>query len=130
MGFDQGNEGMVCELAGADLIDCGHVELRRGNRDQSGFTEQRALVKVLDLLAARKSYEIIADLAYDDDDILRDLLAGVAPNNKSAKWRYPCHQILIILSERYPDVLYKRWNYFIDLLKSNNTNAQMNANNE
>jgi hypothetical protein len=60
-----------------------------------------------------------AKLALKDEKVLQELLDGVL--SKKDAVRYGSFKALNILSEKHPEKLYGRWDFFADLMRSNNT---------
>lgn len=54
--------------------------------------------------------------------LFEEIMSGVL--SKDDIIRYNCYQILLHLSEEKPDFLYRHWNYFHKMLKSNNNYHQ------
>lgn len=56
--------------------------------------------------------------ALENSDFLSELLDAITSKNDLI--RFNCNNILFKLSEENPNVLYPHWDYFVELLKSNN----------
>jgi hypothetical protein len=74
--------------------------------------------KLNDLVLNKTAPESIAEIGVIDSDVLEELLQGVSPQNSKENLRTNSHQALLIISEKQPEILYKKWEYFADLLKS------------
>jgi hypothetical protein len=68
------------------------------------------------MAAEKNEIEIIAKKALRDNNLLAELLEGLSLENKNEKKRHLSFQVLNIISEENPEVLYKEWDFFIDLL--------------
>jgi hypothetical protein len=68
--------------------------------------------------------DIIAEQALDDPALLRDLLAGVAPQSQKSARRENCSQALMIMAETWPEPLLPHWDYFVQLFKSSNGSSK------
>ncbi|KYK38639.1 MAG: hypothetical protein AYK18_06415 [Theionarchaea archaeon DG-70] len=60
----------------------------------------------------------IAGKALQDEKVLSELLEGIL--SKADAIRYTSFQVLLLLSETHPDILYPHWDYIADLLGSTN----------
>ncbi len=60
----------------------------------------------------------IAKKALKDEKILSGLLEGILSKNEII--RSNCFKVLILLSEKHPLLLYSKWDYFVELLDSDN----------
>jgi hypothetical protein len=63
-----------------------------------------------------------AELALKDEKVLQELLDGVL--SKKDAVRYGSFKALNILSERHPEKLYSKWDFFADLIRSDNTHRK------
>jgi hypothetical protein len=63
--------------------------------------------------------EAAAEMALKDEKVLQELLDGVLPKKDAV--RYGSFKALNILSEKHPEKLYGKWDFFADLLRSDNT---------
>jgi hypothetical protein len=61
----------------------------------------------------------IAQRAFHNEELLSDILHGIL--SKKDVVRSNCFKILLLLSEEKPEFLYPQWDYFVDLLRSDNT---------
>ncbi len=64
-------------------------------------------------------------LALSDERALREILSGIV--SKHDAYRYNCFKVLLQISETQPLVLYPEWDYFVELLKSDNSFSQYPA---
>jgi hypothetical protein len=71
-----------------------------------------------DLIDEKISVEEAASKALKDGETLAELLEGIV--SKQDKIRFSSYHFLLHISEHNPDVLYPRWGYLVDLLKSDN----------
>lgn len=62
--------------------------------------------------------ESIAKKSSKDEKIVSELLEGILSKNDTI--RYNSYKVLIQISEKTPENLYHEWNYFEDMMKSNN----------
>jgi hypothetical protein len=63
-----------------------------------------------------------AELALKDEKVLRELLDGVL--SKEDAVRYGSFKALNVLSEKHPERLYDKWDFFADLLGNPNTHQK------
>ncbi len=63
--------------------------------------------------------EAVAELALKDEKVLQELLDGVL--SKEDALRYGSFKALNVLSEKHPERLYGKWDFFADLMRSDNT---------
>jgi hypothetical protein len=66
----------------------------------------------------------IAEFAIDDQELLQELLAGVAPQTQKSSLRENCSQALMFMAETWPETLLPHWNYFVQLFKSSNGSSK------
>jgi hypothetical protein len=66
--------------------------------------------------------EAAAEMALKDEKVLQELLNGVL--SKKDAVRYGSFKALNILSEKHPEKLYGKWDFFADLMHSNNTHRK------
>lgn len=71
--------------------------------------------------------EAIAERALEDERVLLQLLEGISPHAKKTTIRNNSFNALMLLAERHPEVLFSRWDYFVELLKSDNSFSQYPA---
>jgi hypothetical protein len=64
-------------------------------------------------------------LALSDERALREILSGIV--SKHDAYRYNCLKVLLQISETQPLVLYPEWDYFVELLQSDNSFSQYPA---
>ena len=65
------------------------------------------------------SIESIAKEAVKENNVLAELLEGIL--SKKETIRYNSFKVLLLISEEHPELLYPKWDFFVDLLESNNT---------
>jgi hypothetical protein len=66
--------------------------------------------------------EAVAEMALKDEKVLQELLDGVL--SKKDAVRYGSFKVLNVLSEKHPEKLYGSWDFFADLMRSNNTHRK------
>ena len=66
--------------------------------------------------------EQIADRVAKDPQLISELIKGLS--TQKADIKYGCAKVIRIISEREPDVLYPSFNFFVDLLYSDNNILQ------
>jgi hypothetical protein len=71
--------------------------------------------------------EETAKKAVADENVLSNLLSDLLPENKNTDLRYSSFRALLYISERHPKVLYDKWDFFVDLMKTNATGPVFNA---
>ena len=71
-----------------------------------------------DLSKKDVSVESIAKEALRDEEVLSELLQGIL--SKKETIRYNCFKALLLISEKHPEVLYHKWDFFVELLSSDN----------
>jgi hypothetical protein len=71
---------------------------------------------ISDLIDEKISVEEAACKALGDDETLAELLEVIV--SKRDKIRFSSYHVLLHISEHNPDVLYPKWDYLADLLKS------------
>jgi len=69
--------------------------------------------------------EAVAEKASADKELLSEILAGLTL--KDEMLRYNCHRVLMHISERNGELLYHEWDYFVELLGSDNSYRKMSA---
>ena len=69
--------------------------------------------------------EAAAEKALEDKELLLELLNGLT--SKKETLRYNCFKVLIRISEENGEVLYSKWDYFVEFLNSANTYWKMSA---
>ena len=55
----------------------------------------------------------IAEKALKDEKVLRKLSEGILSKNDTI--RYNSFEVLMLLSEKHPEVLYPKWDFFVDM---------------
>ncbi len=63
--------------------------------------------------------------ALADEELLLEMLDGL--KNKNETLRYNCHKVLMAVSREHGEVLYPRWDYFVEMLDSRNTYHKLSA---
>ena len=71
--------------------------------------------------------EAIAERALENERVLLQLPEGISPHAKKTTIRNNSFKALMLLAERHPEVLFPRWDYFVELLKSDNSFSQYPA---
>ena len=69
--------------------------------------------------------ESVAKKALKDDKLLAELLENLRIKNETI--RYNSHKVLFYISENHPKVLYSKWDFFVDLLESDNTYHKLSS---
>ncbi len=69
--------------------------------------------------------ESVAKKALKDDKLLAELLENLRIKNETI--RYNSHKVLFYISEQYPKVLYSKWDFFAELLDSDNTYHKLSS---
>ena len=69
--------------------------------------------------------ESIATKALRDNKLLSELLDGL--KSKEETFRYNCYKSLMLISKTRGEVLYPAWDYFVELLHSDNSYHKMSA---
>ncbi len=72
-----------------------------------------------------KDTQKMVDLAISDRDFLQEIFDGLISKNET--YRYNCSKVITIISETVPLKLYSEWDYFVELLKSENAFHRMIA---
>ncbi len=71
-----------------------------------------------DLLNKDINPKIFAEKLIKKSDLITEYLDGL--NSKNETYRYNCFKVLDIISEEKPELLYPKWDFFEDHLRSNN----------
>src|SRR4030067_3436276 len=74
---------------------------------------------MLDLEKRTPEQKKTAENAVKDETLLSELLDGLL--SKKCSVRYKNFKAVYLISEDYPETLYGKWDFFEDMLKSNNT---------
>ena len=73
----------------------------------------------------------VAEKASRSRDILLELLDGlkskVSTKSEEETIRYNCFKVLLLISQTQSQVLYPKWDYFVELLDSDNSYHKMSA---
>ncbi len=67
----------------------------------------------------------VAGKALHDEKLLSELLDGL--KSKDETLRYNCFKVLMLISQEFGTALYPRWDYFIELITSDNTYWKMSG---
>lgn len=78
-----------------------------------------------DLTEKNADIASIATKALQDMQVLTQLLDGLT--SKKETYRYNCSNTIDLISNEHGKVLYPYWNYFVDLLSSDNTYHKISA---
>jgi hypothetical protein len=82
---------------------------------------------ILDLNKKSTRPDFLAEMALEDEKLLHELLQGVSPSAKKLALRENCSKALRFMAEQWPETLLPHWDYFIELLKSDNGFSKMVA---
>jgi hypothetical protein len=80
---------------------------------------------MLDLEKRTPEQKNTAENAVKDETLLSELLDGVL--SKRCSVRYKNFKAVYLISEEYPETLYEKWDFFEDMLKSNNNTFKFYA---
>ena len=72
-----------------------------------------------DLSEKSVNIESVAKRALDDEKALSELLEGII--SKKETIRFNSFKTLLLISEEHPEMLYPKWDFFVELLSSDNT---------
>ena len=64
------------------------------------------------------SVENVAKEALKDKEVLSELLEGIL--SKKDTIRYNSFKVLLLISDEHPEVLYPKWDFFVDIVDSDN----------
>ena len=78
-----------------------------------------------DLSKKDADIESVAKIALEDEKVLSELLKGLV--SKKETFRYNCSKTLTLLSEKYSDLIYPKWDSIVKLLSSENTYHKISA---
>lgn len=67
----------------------------------------------------------VTEAAVNKTEFLNKILSGL--KSKQETFRYNCYKVIYQISKTHPRLLYIHWNYFLELLKSNNAYHRMAA---
>jgi hypothetical protein len=67
----------------------------------------------------------VAKKALKNDKLLAELLDNLWSKNETI--RYNSHKVLFFITERHPQALYSKWDYFVQFLNSDNTYHKLSA---
>jgi hypothetical protein len=83
-------------------------------------------IKILETVHKKEiDVDALVKPAVKESRVLQELLIG--QKSKDETFRYNCFKILYKISENHPSVLYSEWNYFVELLSSENSYHRMAA---
>nr|MDO8079254.1 hypothetical protein [Candidatus Freyarchaeota archaeon] len=72
-----------------------------------------------DLSKKGVNIDSLAKRALEDEKVLSELFEGIL--SKKDTVRYNSFKVFMLLSEGHPEVLYPKWDFFVELLSSDNT---------
>jgi len=72
-----------------------------------------------DLTKKSVSVESLANKAVKDEKLIDDLMENAS--SKNAIIKYKSLKVLMLLSEQQPNILYPKWDFFVNLLDNENT---------
>ncbi len=72
-----------------------------------------------DLGRKKVDVENVAKKALEDEGVLSEVLKGIL--SKKDTLRYNSFKVLRLISEKHPEALYSKWDFFADLIDSDNT---------
>lgn len=72
-----------------------------------------------DLSDKNMNVENMAKKALEEERILSELIENLTTKDETV--RYNCSKTLNLLSEEHPEVLYPKWDFFVELLNSDHT---------
>ena len=78
------------------------------------------MADTLDLTRRTIAPDRIAELALDDEGLLRELLKGISPETKKASLREQSSKAILFMAETWPEALLPHWAYFVGLLTCDN----------
>jgi hypothetical protein len=80
---------------------------------------------MLDLEKRTPEQQKIAENAVKDGNLLSELLSGLL--SKKSVARYKSFKVVYLISEEHPEVLYPKWDFFEDMLKSKDNTLKFQA---
>ena len=82
---------------------------------------EKSPADVLTVLANEKDPDLeeVVQLAITAGEILKEMLKGIV--SKQDVYRYNCFKVLLQISEKEPMRLYPEWDYFVELISSENS---------
>ena len=84
------------------------------------LTEKRSWNYMLpDLIKKHINVKSVAEKALKDEKLLSELLEGILCKKETI--RFNSFKILLLISEKHPKELYPKWDFFAELLTSDNT---------
>ena len=69
--------------------------------------------------------ESMAEKALADERLLSEMLDGLRSKNET--FRYNCFKVLMLISREHGEVLYPQWDFFVELLESDNTYRKLSG---
>jgi hypothetical protein len=78
-----------------------------------------------ELNSKNANIESIVNKTLKDSKLLSELLDGLQSKNET--FRYNCYKVLMSLSKTRGELLYPSWDYFLELLNSDNSYQKMSA---
>ena len=69
--------------------------------------------------------ETVAEKVLADSELLSEILDGLTSKEETP--RYNCHKVLLHISETNGELLYPKWDYFVEFLRSENSYRKMSA---
>ena len=69
--------------------------------------------------------ETVVKKTLADRELLSEILDGLTSREETL--RYNCHKVLMRISETNGELLYPKWDYFVELLSSDNSYRKMSA---
>ena len=67
----------------------------------------------------------VSEKALNDNNLLSELLSGL--KSKEETFRYNCSKVLTLISQEHGELLYPKWDYFVEFLSSSNTYWKLSA---
>ena len=80
---------------------------------------------ISDLNSKNINVENLAEKALNNNKILSELLEGIL--SKDDALRYNSFNVLLLISETHPEILYPKWEFFVDLINSYNSYRKLIA---
>lgn len=71
------------------------------------------------------SVESVAKKALENEEVLSEVLKGILSKNDTL--RYNSFKVLNLISDKHPEALYSKWDFFADLIDSENTYRRLIA---
>jgi ABC-type phosphate/phosphonate transport system substrate-binding protein len=80
---------------------------------------------MLDLEKRTPEQQKVAENAIKDGNLLSELLSGLL--SKKSATRYKNFKVVYLISEEHPEVMYPKWDFFEDMLKSKDNGLKFQA---